>query len=69
MMSQSFKSRWLLAACFIFQFSYAQSQRPDRIVMNVTEDPAYRSYTTTGELYDSFDLEKQANGENILKNR
>lgn len=38
----------------------------------ITVEPkkiAYRSYTTTGELYDSFDLEKQANGENILKNR
>lgn len=30
---------------------------------------AYRAYTVTGELYDAFDLEKQTNGDNLLKNR
>lgn len=46
MMNQSLKSGWLLATCFIFQFSYAQSQRPDRIVINVTEDPAHSAAVT-----------------------
>jgi len=30
---------------------------------------SYRAYTVTGELFDAFDLEKQANGDNILKNK
>ncbi|CAL1518998.1 3',5'-cyclic adenosine monophosphate phosphodiesterase CpdA [Chitinophaga sp. MM2321] len=30
---------------------------------------SYRAYTVTGELFDAFELEKQANGENLLKNK
>jgi hypothetical protein len=39
-MNQSFLSGWLIATCFSFQLSHAQSLRPDRIVMNVTAAPS-----------------------------
>ncbi|WP_341835777.1 metallophosphoesterase family protein [Chitinophaga pollutisoli] len=38
--------RWLLATCFLIQHASAQQARPDRIVLNVTADPARSAAVT-----------------------